>query len=160
MDRTEHNWTVDAIEHFLFGQNLKRLIDSFGEDDRLIRTWSLIERRCSDEDLRLEQAAREAGASVTGLNTLLKLRSGYTFGQLLRRYRVHVAAKLLVDRRTPVLDAALQSGFGSVRSLQRNFIALLGVAPRALFGGCRNTSVEIEQECPTRSQQAAASRDK
>ena len=49
--------------------------------------------------------------------------------QIISRYRVNYARKLLEDGKTSITEIALLSGFGSMRSFNRSFKEIVGVSP-------------------------------
>ncbi|MEK6303698.1 MAG: AraC family transcriptional regulator [Acidobacteriota bacterium] len=121
--------TIKEIEKKLFSRPLADIVANLEQDQRLRRAWQLIERDYADPDLDLQQAARESGASKNHLNLLMRQTTGFTFHQLVIRYRLLRAIATLKDRNHNLLEVALSSGFGSLGGLERNSHTLLGVAP-------------------------------
>lgn len=120
------------IEKKLFLQLLSDLAESLERDQRLCRVWRLIESDYSDPELNLERAASQSGASVNHLNILLRRATGFTFHRLLTRYRLLRAMGMMSGKNPNLLDVALDSGFGSLSSFERNCRAILGRSPRLL----------------------------
>jgi AraC-like DNA-binding protein len=123
---------IQEIEKKLFHQSLSDLAESLEHDQRLGRVWRLIERDYSDAELNLERAARESGASLNHLNVLLRRTAGFTFHQLLTRYRLLRAIDGMSGENQNLLDVALDSGFGSLSPFERNCRTILGKAPRLM----------------------------
>ena len=118
------------IEVRLFGRPLRDLIISLSADTRLKRAWEIIERDYADTDLSLSKVARAAGLFKDHLNVLIRKATGLTIHQLLIRYRLLQAVHLMRIAKCNTLDIALDSGFGTLRSFERNFARLLGATPR------------------------------
>ena len=114
------------LEKQLFGRQLDELERRLGYSSRLSRAFSIIETDFTNPKLSLDQASGFCGVEKNHLNFLLRRSSGATFHQLLLRYRVLKGAQLLSQDRS-VIEISFSCGFGSVRSLQRNFHRLLGV---------------------------------
>ena len=123
---------IQEIEKKLFLQLLSDLAESLEQDQRLGRVWRLIKRDFSDPELNLERAARDSGASLNHLNVLLRRAIGFTFHQLLTRYRLLRAINLMSGKNQNLLDVALDSGFGSLSTFERNCRRILGRPPRLL----------------------------
>lgn len=124
------------IENQLFLQPFDRLTDSVNRVSHLSRVWRLIETDWRDSTLTLERAARAGGMNTNDLNILLRRITGFTFYQLLIRYRLHKAMVLLMTTALNVTDVALDNGFGSLTTFERNFRNVVGVPPRVFrFGG-------------------------
>lgn len=126
-DEPEANWEV---EKRLFGQTLAAMIAKLNYFRRLERVWLLIEREYGNPTLNLERAAREGGINKNHFNSLLQQASKLTFHQLLIRYRLLIATRMMKTKNYSLLEVALESGFGSLNSFERNFRRLLGVTPR------------------------------
>ncbi|MDY4976129.1 MAG: AraC family transcriptional regulator [Clostridia bacterium] len=85
------------------------------------------------EQISLEQVARFAGVNRAYVSQMFpKYLNGVTFTQALSQIRVHRAVQLL--SRESVTQAALESGFGSVRQFNRVFKAMTGKSPRDYQG--------------------------
>jgi AraC-like DNA-binding protein len=107
----------------LFGQPVRNLITCLQGDVRLERAMALVEGDYSDPTLTLGRAARTGGASKNHLNVLLRRRIGFTFHQLLVRYRLLRALPAIAAGGNK-LNVALDVGFGTVRSFQRSFASV------------------------------------
>ncbi len=83
--------------------------------------------------------SRETLAAVSGLNPdylcrQFKLRFGKTPMEYLGEVRVREAARRLADGGVRVVDVALEVGFESLRSFNRNFRRVMGHSPRCHRG--------------------------
>src|SRR5438270_1476200 len=102
---------VRESEKKLFQQPLPGLITKLGYSRRLGRAWQLIERDYTDPSLDLERAAKVSGVSKNHLNVLLRETTGFTFYQLLIRYRLSRALNMMKLRNYSLLEIALENGF-------------------------------------------------
>ncbi|HKV40189.1 MAG TPA: helix-turn-helix domain-containing protein [Blastocatellia bacterium] len=136
--RSAANGVIATMQARLFPCPLSELIAVLEEDPRLERAWRVIELNYQEAGLRLDRAAKLAGISKTRLNVLLQRAIGMTFHQLLTRYRLFQAVNGIALDDSGLLDLALKVGFGSVRTLERNFLKAFGAAPRTLkiFRAC------------------------
>lgn len=119
-----------SIEEKLFLEPLSKLIARLSYIRRLERAWQLIEADYADPKLTLEKAATISGTNKNHLNILFRRTTAFTFHQLLIRYRVLKAIIMMMNRNYSLLEIALQNGFGSLNTLERNFRNLLGATPK------------------------------
>lgn len=124
MRRSPHR---HQLEIEVFGEPRADLARRCACHAALERCWRLLERRHADPDLDLAAAAVACNVERSYLNRLLRQATGFTFHQLLIRWRLY---RVALDVRAPdrkVIDAAYDAGFRSLRSLQRNFVRVFGV---------------------------------
>ncbi|MBO4604935.1 MAG: helix-turn-helix domain-containing protein, partial [Bacteroidales bacterium] len=82
------------------------------------------------KNLRITDVATELATNKTYVSVLLNNMSGESFTQLITRYRVRYAQKLLREQPEMLLDEiAEESGFSSRTTFFRNFKALTGMTP-------------------------------
>jgi transcriptional regulator GlxA family with amidase domain len=112
----------------LFSRPLASLAREVAYSRRLTCLLHLIETRFGSQ-LSLAAAAAACGVEKNHLNSLLRKSTGFTFHQLLTRYRLLRAEQLIRTSDLNILEVALESGFGSVSSLERNFLSVFGQAP-------------------------------
>ena len=86
--------------------------------------------RHPDAALRLGQLARQAGLSPYYFLRTFKSLTGSTPHQYVLRARLRAAASRLTGGTEPVLDIALDCGFGDVSNFNRAFRHEFGVSPR------------------------------
>ncbi len=120
------------IEEILFLQPLSNLVARLSYDRRLERAWQMVERDYADSSLTLDEVATGSGANKNHLNVLIRNRSSLTFHQLLIRYRLARAVEMMLAKNYSILEIALENGFGSITTFERNFRAVIGTTP-ALF---------------------------
>lgn len=117
------------IEEELFLQPLPNLVARLTYDGRLERAWRRVEKDYADPNLTLGDVASSSGANKNHLNVLFRQNTGLTFHQLLIRYRLARALEMMQARNYSILEIALENGFGSMNSFERNFRAVLGTPP-------------------------------
>ena len=122
------------IEQQLFSQPLFEVVAKLSYFRRLERAYQLIEAEYADPKLNLEQAARVSGANKNHLNTLFRQTTNFTFHQFLIRYRLLKAINMMKAKNYSLLEVALQNGFGSLSTFERNFRRVLGIAPKQFKG--------------------------
>ena len=120
---------VDDLESKLFGTTLAVLEQRLSYSRRLTRAFDVIKSQFEDGDLTLDQASRTCGIEGSYLNRLLREYSGFTFHELLVRYRLLKVATLLSRNNSTMLEAAISSGFGTLRTFDRNFKRFFGISP-------------------------------
>lgn len=131
-DQTDESSAISAIEEYLFLQPLPVLIAKLSYSRRLERGWQLIESDYADSALTLAKAARVSGTDKNHLNVLLGQAVGFTFHQLLIRYRLLKAIAMMKNKNYSLLEVALNNGFGSLNTFERNFRRLIGATPKQL----------------------------
>lgn len=81
-------------------------------------------------DCSLEALASYTGYHSVYLSRYFKERTGLTFTEYVNRHRINEASFLLDMTDDKVLEIALNCGFRSLRSFNRNFLLLTGLSPR------------------------------
>ena len=117
------------IEIKLFTQPLNDLVARLTYYRRLEKVWQLIEANYTDSSLNLERAAKECGVNKNHLNQLFHQTSGFTFHQFLIRYRLLNAIAMMKAKNYSFLEIALQTGFGSLNTFERNFHSIFDTTP-------------------------------
>lgn len=87
------------------------------------------------EELRLDEIADAAGVSRYHFCRTFQAMTGWTVMGYVRARRLSKAAETLRDRDTPIVDIALDIGFGSQQAFTRSFSDFFGVSPGAVRGG-------------------------
>lgn len=127
MDKIE---TLQEVEIKLFLQPLTDLIAKLSYFRRLERMWQLIENNYADTSLTLEKVASVTGINKNRLNILLRRATGFTFLQLLNRYRLLKAISMMMAKNYNLLEIAIHNGFNSLTTFERNFHSYIGTTPR------------------------------
>jgi transcriptional regulator GlxA family with amidase domain len=84
-----------------------------------------------DEDLSVEALAERAHMSTRNFSRVLTHEVGKTPARYVERLRVDAARRLLEDATAGYGEVARRCGFGSVNSMRRSFLRVLGVVPSA-----------------------------
>jgi AraC family transcriptional regulator len=82
-----------------------------------------------DGRIRLADVARECALSVSHFARSFKETFGVSTHQWLIRRRIEHAQELLRQTTTPIVDIAMQSGFGDQAAFTRSFRQLMGINP-------------------------------
>ena len=82
-----------------------------------------------DGRIRLMEIARECALSVSHFARSFKETFGISTHQWLIRRRIEHAQELLRQTTTPIVDIAMQSGFGDQAAFSRTFRQVVGVSP-------------------------------
>ena len=90
-----------------------------------------------DQDISLEEAAASVHLSKFYFSRFFRSQTGQTFHAYLNRVRISHAEDLLADTELPVTEVAYQSGFGSIKTFNRQFRAATGTSPSRYRAGER-----------------------
>lgn len=80
-------------------------------------------------DCSLGALAKETSYHYAYLSGCFKKNVGISYAEYVNRYRVSEACYLLQNRRQTILETAMECGFESLRSFNRNFKRIMGVSP-------------------------------
>ncbi len=89
------------------------------------------------EPLRVDDVADHAGLNPNYAMRLFRRELGVTIVEFLTRQRVFAAQHLLLTTDRPVLDIALDSGFGSLSQFHATFRRVVGTSPAAFRRAAR-----------------------
>ena len=111
-----------------FSRNAEyKSIHSFDENI-LQKIFDFVEKNYKD-DCKLQSLANETGYNYSYLSRIFKRVTGISFNNYTNRYRISNACYLLNNSNNSILQCALESGYDSVRSFNRNFKNALGITP-------------------------------
>lgn len=113
---------------------------SHTDNDLMLRIISYIQANLTGE-LTLEDLAKHLGYSYHYISKQVHQYFRIPFTELLAQYRVDYAKQLLDSRSCTISQAAIASGFGSIRSFNRIFCRLTGLTPSQYLS--RNTQSQI-----------------
>lgn len=82
------------------------------------------------EKLTLKDASEELGLSTVSLNMKLKEKTGYSFNELLTRYRITKALDYLQDEKMLVYEVAEKTGFSDYKYFSHVFKKYTGMSPK------------------------------
>lgn len=108
-------------------QSLWNLVD-IPADDQALPLIAYISDHYA-EDLNIVDVAKHFSLSSNQVNRILKYYVELNFSNFLKRVRISKACDLLLHTDHPIIDIALMVGFGSSRTLTRNFVKLLSITP-------------------------------
>ncbi len=132
-----------ALDELMTGIALASGTESAGTDfDAVAVARSYMERHCQ-EDLHVEDIAREASVSTSQLIRLFKRQLGTTPHSYLLRYRITQAKKLLGETALPVSEIAQRVGFASESNFSYRFSQMVGQSPSAYRAGTPRLYREI-----------------
>lgn len=112
---------------------------------RVVRTVEWLDQH-STEDVRLNDAAREAGVSPFHFLRSFSNVLGVTPHQYLVRARLRHAARLLADSSLPVTDVAYRVGFRDLSNFVRTFGRAAGISPREFRRTARGNRAKIDKQ--------------
>jgi AraC-like DNA-binding protein len=136
---------LQEIENILFSRPTPDLVRLLSYYRRLARAWNMIQTCYRDTNTQLDQAATFCGVSKNHLNVLLRRMSGFTFHQLLTRYRVLKAIEMIKEKNYSMIEVAFESGFGGVNTLERQFRRLIGLTPTQFKTLCATRRGQVNQ---------------
>ncbi len=106
-----------------------KYVDRLSCDENILQNiFEFVETNYSN-DCELLSLADKTGYSYSYLSRYFKKTTGISFNTYKNRYRINNACYLLDNSNYSILQCALESGYKSVRSFNRNFIATLGITP-------------------------------
>lgn len=99
-------------------------------EDLLLRIFQFVENHYS-EDCSLTALAADTSYHGVYLSRYFKQSTGISFTDHVNRYRVNEAAYMLKNSGKKILEIAMECGFDSLRSFNRNFKSIMGMPPHA-----------------------------
>ena len=101
-----------------------------GADDKnlLYRIFSYVEEKFSEE-CTLGAMSDELGYDYSYLSRYFKKAVGISFNEYVNHYRLSQSCYLLDNSDRSIMQCALESGFSSIRSFNRNFKEQFGITP-------------------------------
>jgi len=98
------------------------------DKDLLHSTFSFVEQNFQGE-CSLKELADQTGYSYSYVSRCFKKVTGISYHTYVNQYRIRNACYLLSNTDDTVLKCAMESGYTSLRSFNRNFAEMLGVTP-------------------------------
>lgn len=99
--------------------------------DNLLRTVNRLMAEWRGRTVVVADLADAIGFSESHLRVLFKKAAGIPLGSYIQNYRLNRAMSLLRTTDLPIVEIAVESGFGSPQAFSRIFKAETGVTPRA-----------------------------
>ena len=120
-----------AILYFLcseFDKNAQYQNRTNFDDNLLYQIFKFVELNFS-KDCSLNRLAESTGYSYSYLSRCFKKVTGISYNAYVNQYRINNACYLLTNSDYSILQCALDSGYDSLRSFNRNFTEYLSVTP-------------------------------
>ncbi len=111
-----------------FEKDVKYIDKNKLSDNLLHKIFDFVEQNFA-KDCSLAKLSSDTGYSYSHLSRCFKKSTGISFNSYINQYRISNACYLLNNTDYPIIHCALESGYKSLRSFNRNFIASLGVTP-------------------------------
>jgi AraC family transcriptional regulator len=99
-------------------------------DSSILRAIKCIENRIKDE-ITLDELAREAAFSKFHFTRIFKAITKENLNEYIRKRRLTLAAKELVETNTPIIELALKSGYTSQEAFSRAFKSYTDMTPQS-----------------------------
>lgn len=99
-------------------------------DSSILRTVDYIENRITDE-LTLDELSKEATFSKFHFTRIFKAITKETVNEYIRKRRLTLAAKELIETSTPLIQIALTYGYTSQAAFSRAFKIYTGITPQS-----------------------------
>ena len=112
-----------------FDKSAEYIKRSSYDESLLQNIFEFVEENYSNS-CELSDLASKTGYSYSYLSRCFKKVTGISFNAYVNRYRISNACYLLNNSNYSILQCALESGYTSVRSFNRNFISILSVTPK------------------------------
>ena len=113
------------------------------DKDLLHRIFTFVETNFQGE-CSLTELMEETGYSYSYLSRCFKRVTGISYHAYVNQYRIRNACYLLSNTNNSILNCAMESGYISLRSFNRNFTAFLGMTPKE-YRGIQNKKTKIHQ---------------
>ena len=94
----------------------------------LLRAFSFVENEF-DGDCSLSKLSEQIGYDYSYVSRFFKKNVGISFNTYVNYYRLSHACYLMENSNAPIIQCALESGYTSLRSFNRNFKAYFNVTP-------------------------------
>ena len=105
-----------------------------GEYGLLSAVFHFVEQNYS-EDCSLGRISQQLGYDYAYLSRYFKQTTGLSFTEYLNRFRLGKACYLLDNTTSTILECAMEVGYTSLRTFNRNFKQLYGTSPAVYRGG-------------------------
>jgi len=99
------------------------------EKELLYKIFNFVESNFN-KDCSLEELSKETGYSYSHLSRFFKKITGISFNTYVNQHRIKIACYFLKNSDCSVLQCAIDCGYRSLRSFNRNFINFLSVTPK------------------------------
>ena len=100
-----------------------------GDKNLLYKIFEFIESNF-DKDCSLEYLSKNTGFSYPYLSRYFKNTAGISFNHYVNQYRLNKACYILNNSDCSILQCALDSGYTSLRTFNKNFKSMIGITPQ------------------------------
>ena len=105
-------------------------VEKCNEDKNLLHTIFNFVETNYDKDCSLEHLSLKTTYSYSYLSRYFKNTVGISFNAYVNQYRISKACYILTNSNCSILQCALECGYNSLRSFNRNFMSILSVSPK------------------------------
>lgn len=112
-----------------FDDNMKYYERNSDDKNLLYKIFEFVEINYN-KDCSLERLSKETAFSYSYLSRYFKNTVGISFNAYVNQYRINNACYILNNSDCTILQCALESGYASLRSFNRNFKAITGMTPQ------------------------------
>ena len=107
-----------------------KYIEKNNEDKNLLyKIFEFVESNF-DKNCSLKFLSKKTGFSYPYLSRYFKNNVGISFNSYVNQYRINNACYILNNSNCSILECALDSGYTSLRSFNRNFKSITGITPK------------------------------
>jgi len=130
-DKIPQSYLIKATLYAVLGEYLEsaELVNAYNSNNELVDKMINYITENYTNDISLEKMAVDLGYEKHYLSRCFnnKLKTG--FSEYVNWYRIDCAKSLLVDSKLSISEIAFSCGFKTIRSFNRSFLKLTGVAP-------------------------------
>ena len=112
-----------------FDENAQYITKDVGDRNLLYKIFEFVESNF-DKDCSLEHLSKNTGFSYPYLSRYFKNTVGTSFNNYVNQYRLNRACYILKNSDCSILQCALESGYTSLRTFNRNFKSIIGITPQ------------------------------
>ncbi len=111
-----------------FDENAKYIEKNNEYKNLLYKIFEFVESNF-DQNCSLKFLSKKTGFSYPYLSRYFKNNVGISFNSYVNQYRINNACYILNNSNCSILQCALDSGYTSLRSFNRNFKSIIGITP-------------------------------
>lgn len=112
----------------MFDENAKYTTRQKDNDKLLLKIFSFVENEF-DGECSLSSLCESIGYDYSYVSRFFKKMVGLSFNSYVNFYRLSHACYLMENSNEPIIKCAMESGYTSLRSFNRNFKAYFGITP-------------------------------
>lgn len=111
--------------------SLKQLgVETTSIDEKFMqKLYGVIQQNITNSDLNMEDYCKELGISRSNLYRKIKQITGYTPNELIKKFRLETAAKMLKETDMTITEVYCAVGYSSLAYFSNNFKAVYGMSP-------------------------------